>query len=138
MIAFSCFHCGVRLKARPEFAGRFARCPTCKQPLVVPTPDAAPVPVPVGQIDGAASSLAHSGVNAAVTLQPAAHRRGERSLDELLAAQGRNRQCYVVAEEIARGGMGAVLRAVDCDIRCCARRKKGPLSRREGASSAVA
>jgi serine/threonine protein kinase len=117
MIAFSCFHCGVRLKVKPEFAGRFARCPTCKQPLVVPTPDAAPAEVPVGQIDGTSSSLAGAGVNCAVSLEPSSRRRGERSIEELLAAQGQNRQRYVVGGEIARGGMGAVLRAVDCDIR---------------------
>ncbi|MGA2033796.1 MAG: serine/threonine-protein kinase, partial [Thermoguttaceae bacterium] len=117
MIRFSCFHCGLKLKVKPELAGRFARCPSCKQPLVVPTPDAVPAQVPVGQIDGMASSLADAGVNSVVTLEPSARRRGERSLNELLAAQGQNRQRYVVAEEIARGGMGAVLRAVDCDIR---------------------
>ena len=117
MIGFSCFHCGVRLKVKPECAGRVARCPACKQPLVVPTPEAVPAKVPVGQIDGTASSLAHAQVSSVVTLEPSARRRGEKSLDELLAAQGQHRQRYVVAEEIARGGMGAVLRAVDCDIR---------------------
>jgi len=117
MIHFSCLHCGLKLKVRPELAGRFARCPTCKQPLVVPTPDAAPAQVPRGQIEGTSSSLGRAGVNAGVTLELSAHRRGQQSIDELLAAQGEIRQRYVVGGEIARGGMGAVLRAVDCDIR---------------------
>ena len=39
MIAFSCSHCGMKLKVKPEFAGRSSKCPTCKQPLVVPAPD---------------------------------------------------------------------------------------------------
>jgi hypothetical protein len=26
----------MQLKVKPEFAGRSSRCPTCKQPLVVP------------------------------------------------------------------------------------------------------
>ena len=36
MISFSCSHCGMKLKVKPEFAGRSSKCPTCKQPLVVP------------------------------------------------------------------------------------------------------
>jgi chromosome segregation ATPase/DNA-directed RNA polymerase subunit RPC12/RpoP len=35
-IAFSCSKCGMQLKVKPEFAGRSTRCPTCKEPLVVP------------------------------------------------------------------------------------------------------
>ena len=31
MIAFSCSRCGMKLKVKPEFAGRQSKCPTCKQ-----------------------------------------------------------------------------------------------------------
>src|SRR5205823_4428325 len=54
-----------------------------------------------------------------VTLaQPAAEdRAGQKPLRELLDRQARQKQRYLIEGEIARGGMGAVLRAVDCDIR---------------------
>src|SRR6266852_5927940 len=39
MISFSCSHCGMKLKVKPEFAGRTSKCPTCKTSLVVPAPD---------------------------------------------------------------------------------------------------
>ena len=38
MISFSCSHCGMKFKVKDEFAGRSSKCPTCKQPLVVPAP----------------------------------------------------------------------------------------------------
>ncbi len=36
MIAFSCQHCGMKLRVKPEFAGRTSKCPACKHPLTVP------------------------------------------------------------------------------------------------------
>jgi len=108
MIAFACTHCGFKLKVHEQFAGRASKCPTCKQPLVVPAAGVA-VNLP-RQIDGQASSLGEAG-QGGVTLA------GQLGVAELLAQPRARGERYVVAGEIARGGMGAVLRAVDCDIR---------------------
>lgn len=116
MISFSCSHCGLKLKVKPEFAGRSSRCPACKKPLVVPAADKTKAEVAAGQIEGSDSSLAKAGVDANVTLAGAV-RPGAKSVGELLARRARNDGRYVIEGEIARGGMGSVLRAVDCDIR---------------------
>ena len=113
MISFSCSHCHLKMKIKPEFAGRKATCPTCKYPLVVPQLDRTDVHVPVGQIDGTASSVHQAGVEGGVTLRQMA---GRKSVQELLG-RTRNGQRYIIQNEIARGGMGAVVLALDCDIR---------------------
>lgn len=122
MIAFSCSRCGLKLKVKEEFAGRQSSCPTCKQRLVVPTPARTETAVPADRIDGLLSSLAGAGIVASVTLGeggPAtSKRRGEqKSVRELLERHAKSGERYLLEGEIARGGMGAVLRAVDCDIR---------------------
>ena len=119
MIQFSCSQCGTKIKVKPEFAGRSSKCPTCKHPLVVPAPDKTLASLPKDQIDGTDSSLAKAGVDGGVTLMQASNaaRPGQKPVQELLARQGKKGQRYLIEAEIARGGMGAVLRAVDCDIR---------------------
>jgi serine/threonine protein kinase len=72
--------------------------------------------VAAGPIDGADSSLAKAGFDGGVTLQPAA-RPGQKSVQELLSHRTQKGGRYLIEGEIARGGMGTVLRAVDCDIR---------------------
>ena len=68
MIAFSCSHCGMKLKVKPEFAGRQSKCPACKQAFVVPMPSATVAAVPPQQIDGEESSLVKAGLDGGVTL----------------------------------------------------------------------
>jgi len=115
MIAFSCSHCGMKLNVKPEFAGRASRCPTCKQPLVVPQPSVTQN-IAEGAIDGTASSLIQVGIDAGVSLNRESA-TGPKSIQELLERRGKNGERYIIAQEIARGGMGAILRAADCDIR---------------------
>jgi serine/threonine protein kinase len=90
---------------------------TCSAPVAALAP-AAPLP----QFNGPPSSLAQAGINGGVTIGPGdssepspANTDKRRSVREILARGGGER--YQVVSEIARGGMGAVLRAVDCDIR---------------------
>ncbi len=119
MIAFSCLHCGMKFRVKAEFAGRSTRCPTCKQPLVVPQEATIAVAVPL-RLDGTPSSLARADFSCDVTLggpKPSGKEPAPPPLAEILAGRSSNGQRYLLEGEIARGGMGAVLRAVDCDIR---------------------
>jgi serine/threonine protein kinase len=118
MIAFACAHCGMKLTVKPELAGRTGKCPACKRSLTVPLPEKTVVNIPTGQV-GTASSVAQIGVDAGVTLAPedTARRGGQKPVQELLARRTTKGARYLLEGEIARGGMGAVLRAVDCDLR---------------------
>lgn len=75
--------------------------------------------VPTACIDGVSSSLAQAGVDAGVTVAPSAAYTPPRgkSVAELLGDRTQKDDRYLLEEEIARGGMGAVLRAIDCDLR---------------------
>ncbi len=117
MIAFACAGCGMGFWVRDEFAGRATRCPNCKQPLVVPAAQPTVAPLPAGSLAGPASGLAAVGVTADMTVPADAPAAGQKSVRELLAGRSRADGKYLVAGEVARGGMGAVLRAVDCDLR---------------------
>lgn len=120
MIVFHCAHCAHQFSVKEEFAGRQTRCPTCQQPLVVPPTDrnvAHPVDAP---LDGPASSLAQAGFyGTGLTLGQPHHplRSDPPPLAEVLARGAKTGARYLLQDEIARGGMGAVLRAVDGDIR---------------------
>jgi serine/threonine protein kinase len=128
MIAFACAHCGMKFQVKPEFAGRSTLCPTCKQPLTVPTDTVGARPLPESCLEGPPTSLSQAGIAGEVTLAanvPAADdetrvRPGAeppRSVAEVLQTDQSGGQRYLLEGEVARGGMGAVLRAVDRDIR---------------------
>src|SRR5262245_46768992 len=108
MIHFACLHCGMKFKVKDEFAGRATKCPTCKHSVRVPTVQA-PAALPVDSIDGSDSSLDRAGLRSSVTLVHASGQ--EPPLADLLGKKQVGR--YVIDKEIARGGMGAVLRGID-------------------------
>jgi serine/threonine protein kinase len=118
MIAFSCDHCGMKFQVKPAFAGRSTACPTCKRPLVVPSADPEESQAPAEPIS-TIGNLAQAGIAGGITLPGLA---GDRPADQkpiaaVLAEGESTGRRYVLQGEIARGGMGAVLRAMDCDIR---------------------
>ena len=123
MIIFPCTGCGQKLQVPDTFVGKPVRCSVCKHVMTCSPPVAALAPAaPLPQFNGPPSSLAQAGINGGVTIgagdssEPSQTNPDKRrSVREILARGGGER--YQVAGEIARGGMGAVLRAVDCDIR---------------------
>ena len=120
MIRFSCSECGLIFSVKETFAGRRSHCPTCKQALEVPAANGTPVNLPPrGEIEGPPSSLERVGVAGGVVLNRTAPTTGggSPSIGDLLAHRATKTERYVVEAEIARGGMGAILRVVDCDIR---------------------
>ncbi len=50
-IEFHCEHCGKMVRASDEHAGRHAKCPSCHQPVYIPTPDAEIEPLRLAPLD---------------------------------------------------------------------------------------
>ncbi|HZZ79318.1 MAG TPA: protein kinase [Gemmataceae bacterium] len=117
-IAFACDKCGTKFSVPGECAGRSTSCPTCKSALTVPASNAtlAYVP-PAGKIAGTKSSVSEAGIDGGVTLAGDFATAEALSMHNLIDGKGNDGARYVVENELARGGMGAVMRAVDCDIR---------------------
>jgi serine/threonine protein kinase len=128
MIVFPCARCGQKLQVPKSFAGKPVRCSVCKHVMNSPAPVAVAVPdkAALPEIAGQRSSLVQAGINGGVTLGLGTpsdsddSKKGpssQRQLREALARGPADGERYRVLNEIARGGMGAVLRAADCDIR---------------------
>ena len=109
MISFACSHCRQSLTVKDEFAGRTAKCPGCKQQLTVPAMENVPT-------RAAGGSLAEAGVEGRILLDQTVGTPGQKPVHELLAQRSTTER-YQIENQIARGGMGAVMRAVDCDLR---------------------
>jgi serine/threonine protein kinase len=133
MIPFSCSHCQTPLKARDELAGKRIKCSRCQQVLTVPARSATAVAATAsaqGSVSDDATlppSRPAPSVADAPTLAPAAGRRPDATVPYHTGgheATGQDGQeiveagvAYRLEGEIARGGMGAVIRALDRDIR---------------------
>jgi serine/threonine protein kinase len=116
MIRFACDHCGKQYEVNEEFEGRCGPCHSCNQPVTVPQIDR---PGDLLPTTGALSDQQQDGATVGETIAlPKSGSVAERSSSaDLLAGQSRQGSRYVIENEIARGGMGAVVRATDCDIR---------------------
>jgi serine/threonine protein kinase len=116
MITFSCARCGVKLQVDKTNAGRQAKCPTCKSLVSVPKL-AMPMPMPPS-VEGQSSSLDKLGLVGKVSLpQKKPRSNPSRPVIDANVVNQQAGQRLVITGEIARGGMGAVLRAADRDIR---------------------
>ncbi len=52
-IEFHCPHCGHKIRAAAEHAGKHGKCPTCKNPVYVPTPSEELEPLRLAPVDDA-------------------------------------------------------------------------------------
>jgi serine/threonine protein kinase len=111
----------MKFKVKDEFAGRTSKCPTCKKPIAVPNSASAkaqPAPALVGIAGGKiAQAAAGGGVTLEVRQKSADKPIEMGAVKKALAAQAMQGERYIVQGEIARGGMGVVIRAVDSEIR---------------------
>ena len=117
----SCPQCQTRYRTAGMPVGKRLRCRKCRAVFAVQE-DAASTPtiqkpadekaeadaLPAGM--GHRSSLSEAGVQGGVVLG-----QDKPVVESLTAATGDEK--YAVEDEIARGGMGAILKAVDRDIR---------------------
>jgi serine/threonine protein kinase len=137
MIDFSCLQCQTKLKVQDELAGKRIRCRHCQHVQTVPLPsqEATPVLPP-----DAAPSRGHAHIAEQATRPPVSHpppaeeatvpprsaplpdqtanakAPGDAPTDGATSGAIQGSFAYEVAGEMARGGMGAILRAFDRDI----------------------
>src|SRR4051812_21132346 len=112
MITFSCTKCGKQFNLKPEFAGRKTTCSGCKAPLTVPTAETTLAYAPIAKELKGTRSVAEAGLDAGVTLAGDFATAEALSMQNLIDGKAKDTR-YVVESELARGGMGAVMRAVD-------------------------
>jgi serine/threonine protein kinase len=134
MIRIACPECGQRLNARDDMAGKSVRCPQCKNQLKIPHPrvsvatEAATNPpnAPRDISEDSTVPPIRSPAVAATDHTITHFHAPEKELgpDDSAASETDDRSeelkagiHYQVQNEIARGGMGAIMRAVDQDIR---------------------
>ncbi|MBI3409035.1 MAG: protein kinase [Planctomycetes bacterium] len=121
MILLACGHCGAKLKVKDELSGRAVRCRKCQHTFTVPYPvEEATVPPQLGgaHMANEATTLSSSQDEsilheARLTETVIEDRQDPEMPDDIFVAGTR----YQGEGEIARGGMGAIVRAVDQDIR---------------------
>ncbi|MBN1673592.1 MAG: protein kinase [Kiritimatiellae bacterium] len=125
---FLCPNCSQRLEADAVHAGRIVPCPTCGRQVTIPDKrDAEPAGSTEGdgqlsatgrvafrRIQDAVQSDMDAGLMTVRRFCDAYGLDDEPEPDEKLAPQARR---YEVGEVIAKGGMGAILRAVDSNLR---------------------
>src|SRR5438552_177608 len=127
MLPLSCLHCGKNLKVKDDLAGKRVRCPHCKQTLDIPArlPEDATVPpsdsrslenratIPPSWSPSPSPSPSPPPDDEPAHETVETRTNGSVEATQALAAAAH----YQVGGEIARGGMGAIMRAVDQDIR---------------------
>jgi serine/threonine protein kinase/Leucine-rich repeat (LRR) protein len=105
MILVACHPCGAKLKVKEQLAGSKIRCPKCRQVVDVPAASDDSV------VDPATAAFRFD------STAPAAPAKSRDAKSAASAGKVKAESVYEVSEEIARGGMGAILRAVDRDMR---------------------
>jgi serine/threonine protein kinase len=108
MITLSCASCQKKLNVKDDLAGKKVRCPYCKQATDIPNGSLA-IHLP------AKPSCNEDGTVPQKPSAPA-ERNGDGA-DEKPRESLKAEANYEVEGEIARGGMGAIMKAVDQDIR---------------------
>jgi len=107
----------MKLQFKDEFAGRSSTCPRCRKTLSLPQPEKGLVTSDT--LVGPPSSSQQAGINATMSLPAAAqtNQAGDRTIEDVLVGQNASGSRYLLEGEIARGGMGAILRGIDRDLR---------------------
>ena len=129
MITLYCPSCQMKLKVPDELAGKKARCPQCRQTTNIPGAPRRRIPVEAAKLSIAEDTTVPprpasfdeeaGGPKPPAPVDTVSERKAERNgavEDEEPGETLEAAAHYEVEGEIARGGMGAIMRAVDQDI----------------------